>query len=517
MTAAIRITYQSQAAYEKALQMSEHNGQPVRSTRSTVDSAEELRKEWQMNGTGPYAAPSDTAEQVVSELHLHAVAALEVLLMAIDSNDTLTATQMRNVYRGELAVLRASTIAAVPPEKTHSDAAPAAPIDRDSVRGIDRAALLSLAPDVGDVLFCAERRAFDNGFYKARNEIITMLDATLKAATPQPAAHGDAAPLAVGADEHPQYAAAAEKVRAAIHSIIGPGFYVRLADLDIASIISESLAVPLPDQQPDYDALRRTIHELRTYSPAGDAYHGAHIHKGWADAIEAAIDAPALMDAIAKFDNSLAVPVQAEQSEPMVFDEYPNFNSEAMGCGLEDRNITDRYDAMRYGWDQAMERVGERIDGFVSGLAAPVVLPLPVGPSGWHPMEAAPKDGREILIRCPHQANTKQLASFNTIHNFWSSKGEAIYPERQECEWVALPADSAPAIPAVEAGEQRRSATDAEVAAWADRHDIANVLGHSARAAFEDAESLRMTFAGSSSQPGEQGQSAAASSTGRGV
>jgi hypothetical protein len=28
-----------------------------------------------------------------------------------------------------------------------------------------------------------------------------------------------------------------------------------------------------------------------------------------------------------------------------------------MGCGLEDRGITDRYDAMRHGWDEAMERV----------------------------------------------------------------------------------------------------------------------------------------------------------------
>jgi hypothetical protein len=32
-----------------------------------------------------------------------------------------------------------------------------------------------------------------------------------------------------------------------------------------------------------------------------------------------------------------------------------------MGCGLEDRNITDRYEAMQYGWDQALERVAERL------------------------------------------------------------------------------------------------------------------------------------------------------------
>ncbi|WP_049073890.1 hypothetical protein [Klebsiella michiganensis] len=35
----------------------------------------------------------------------------------------------------------------------------------------------------------------------------------------------------------------------------------------------------------------------------------------------------------------------------------PQYHSEGMGCGLEDRGITDRYDACRYGWDEAMERV----------------------------------------------------------------------------------------------------------------------------------------------------------------
>lgn len=62
----------------------------------------------------------------------------------------------------------------------------------------------------------------------------------------------------------------------------------------------------------------------------------------------------------------------AEQAvEP--FDDYPDFNAEAMGCGLEDRGIKDRYDAMRYGWDSAVERVAERINGFVESLAAPPV------------------------------------------------------------------------------------------------------------------------------------------------
>lgn len=60
----------------------------------------------------------------------------------------------------------------------------------------------------------------------------------------------------------------------------------------------------------------------------------------------------------------------------------PQYHSEGMGCGLEDRGITDRYDACRYGWDEAMERIyGEVIpcadeldfsatDVYVAGIKA---------------------------------------------------------------------------------------------------------------------------------------------------
>ena len=41
------------------------------------------------------------------------------------------------------------------------------------------------------------------------------------------------------------------------------------------------------------------------------------------------------------------------------FDDIPYYHS-GMGCGIEDRGITDRYAACEYGWDCAMERVAER-------------------------------------------------------------------------------------------------------------------------------------------------------------
>ncbi|WP_148201772.1 hypothetical protein [Gluconobacter oxydans] len=39
----------------------------------------------------------------------------------------------------------------------------------------------------------------------------------------------------------------------------------------------------------------------------------------------------------------------------------PEYHSQGMGCGLEDRGIHDRYQAMEYGWNQAVERCIERI------------------------------------------------------------------------------------------------------------------------------------------------------------
>lgn len=41
--------------------------------------------------------------------------------------------------------------------------------------------------------------------------------------------------------------------------------------------------------------------------------------------------------------------------------EYPTYHTQAMGCGLEDRDITDRYEAMEYGWQCAIDAMAERI------------------------------------------------------------------------------------------------------------------------------------------------------------
>ena len=38
------------------------------------------------------------------------------------------------------------------------------------------------------------------------------------------------------------------------------------------------------------------------------------------------------------------------------------YHSHAMGCGLEDRFIEDRYEAMSYGWNEGMDAAYEAID-----------------------------------------------------------------------------------------------------------------------------------------------------------
>ncbi|WP_086635733.1 hypothetical protein [Acetobacter sp. DsW_059] len=38
-------------------------------------------------------------------------------------------------------------------------------------------------------------------------------------------------------------------------------------------------------------------------------------------------------------------------------DYAPDYHEQGMGCGLEDRGIHNRYEAMGYGWDEAIDRV----------------------------------------------------------------------------------------------------------------------------------------------------------------
>lgn len=41
--------------------------------------------------------------------------------------------------------------------------------------------------------------------------------------------------------------------------------------------------------------------------------------------------------------------------------QWPEYHYQGMGCGLEDRGTTDRYEAARYGWDEALDAVAQML------------------------------------------------------------------------------------------------------------------------------------------------------------
>lgn len=69
--------------------------------------------------------------------------------------------------------------------------------------------------------------------------------------------------------------------------------------------------------------------------------------------------APATPPLVLDFARRLAAYL-AEGQEPWEI-EYPEYHRQGMGCGLEDRSIHDRYEAMEYGWQCAIDAMAERI------------------------------------------------------------------------------------------------------------------------------------------------------------
>ena len=63
---------------------------------------------------------------------------------------------------------------------------------------------------------------------------------------------------------------------------------------------------------------------------------------------------PAEVELKAKIAELEAIIKASQEQEPVEI-ECPEYHEQGMGRGLEDRCITDRYEAMRYGWDCAIE------------------------------------------------------------------------------------------------------------------------------------------------------------------
>ncbi|MEB6081524.1 hypothetical protein MXF40_09045 [Serratia marcescens] len=76
-------------------------------------------------------------------------------------------------------------------------------------------------------------------------------------------------------------------------------------------------------------------------------------------------------DALADRVNALAVEIEALKDvleNICCRDNEPEYHDCGMGCGLEDRGITDRYAAMAHGWESAMERIYEEVIPFIDDL-----------------------------------------------------------------------------------------------------------------------------------------------------
>jgi len=50
-----------------------------------------------------------------------------------------------------------------------------------------------------------------------------------------------------------------------------------------------------------------------------------------------------------------------DEARPVEFD-WPEYHWQGMGCGLEDRGITDRYEACQYGFQEGVARCAEMIE-----------------------------------------------------------------------------------------------------------------------------------------------------------
>jgi len=108
------------------------------------------------------------------------------------------------------------------------------------------------------------------------------------------------------------------------------------------------------------EELIERLDEWGTY----DGERGKAIYRDIQDAIKFIKQQPALQKdyalaiaRIAKLEERIRV---ADAEEPVVI-EYPEYHAQGMYYELDDRPIRDRYEAMRYGWDYAIDAVKECI------------------------------------------------------------------------------------------------------------------------------------------------------------
>lgn len=84
-----------------------------------------------------------------------------------------------------------------------------------------------------------------------------------------------------------------------------------------------------------------------------------------------------LIGLLSQIDNMICgwkEPAAVPDDEP----EWPAYHHEGMGCGIEDRGITDRYEACRYGFEDAVERCSIAFDNWRATSSVPAAVPYGV-------------------------------------------------------------------------------------------------------------------------------------------
>lgn len=57
--------------------------------------------------------------------------------------------------------------------------------------------------------------------------------------------------------------------------------------------------------------------------------------------------------------------------------EWPEYHSQGMGCGIEDRGITDRYEACAYGFQEAVDQCAQAFDNWIQTHYLPEIAARP--------------------------------------------------------------------------------------------------------------------------------------------
>ena len=128
-------------------------------------------------------------------------------------------------------------------------------------------------------------------------------------------------------------------------------------------------------------------------------------------AIEQVEDATDMTELFYCLKDLIAEVQSAPEAEPVevVAIDWPEYHYEAMGCGLEDRGITDRYEAMQHGWDCAMERCAEQLPDEPLMTVAQhnrIMASAPQHDAGWREHSKQYAKGE----KCPETIETLQAA-----------------------------------------------------------------------------------------------------------